>query len=348
MIRHTLSVGLIALLLPGILISEGNSEPYVTPPLEILYSGVTSLDTGSGVLIGLSSGDVDSLTSPCSQKRIILKSSNASSVVQWKSKGRCTLPVVTFQKKNYILPIANNLPEIETLSDVSTTTLENTLKAGSILRTDYKLSSLNIRQFFDNIDTVLAARKRKYSLPLASVSLPTKSTHLPNSPRPFRADSTDGIHHGWDFYTSEGTPVTAIEDGTIIHVKRDFSWQEMAHLHDGDSDIEKQENLDTYRGNTVYLKTVSGHVAIYAHLESIPEDMYEGKRVGQGTVLGHVGGSAVPDKKYLYHLHFELALNPLNDIKAGTFEHTDVLLWPWYGKGKSTNWVSEHDDSLFE
>ncbi len=111
--------------------------------------------------------------------------------------------MVTFQKKNYILPIANNLPEIETLSDVSTSTLENTLKAGSILRTDYKLSSMKIRQFFDNIDTVLAARKRKYSLPIASVALPTKSTHLPNSPRPFRADSTDGIHHGWDFYTSE-------------------------------------------------------------------------------------------------------------------------------------------------
>lgn len=125
------------------------------------------------------------------------------------------------------------------------------------MRTDYQLSSLKIRQFFDNIETVLEARKRKYSLPIPSAPLPTKSTHLPNSPRPFRAESTDGIHHGWDFYVSEGTPVRAIENGTIVHVKRDFSWQEMEHLHSGDSDIEKQENLDTYRGNTVYLKTVS-------------------------------------------------------------------------------------------
>lgn len=125
------------------------------------------------------------------------------------------------------------------------------------MRTDYQLSSLKIRQFFDNIETVLEARKRKYSLPIPSAPLPTKSTYLPNSPRPFRAESTDGIHHGWDFYVSEGTPVRAIENGTIVHVKRDFSWQEMEHLHNGDSDIEKQENLDTYRGNTVYLKTVS-------------------------------------------------------------------------------------------
>ena len=122
----------------------------------------------------------------------------------------------------------------------------------------------------------------------------------------------------------------------------------MGNLLEWDTDIEKQENLDTYRGNTVYLKTISGHVAIYAHLESIPDEIVEGLRVVRGTTIGHVGGSAVPDKKYLYHLHFELALNPLNDYKAGKYTQTDVLLWPWYGKGKSVDWIREHDDSLFE
>jgi murein DD-endopeptidase MepM/ murein hydrolase activator NlpD len=80
---------------------------------------------------------------------------------------------------------------------------------------------------------------------------------LPNAPRPFRANSTDGIHHGWDFYVHQGTPVRAIEEGTIFHVKRDFSWDEMKHLNPGNTDLEEQENLDTYRGNTVYLKTRS-------------------------------------------------------------------------------------------
>ena len=77
----------------------------------------------------------------------------------------------------------------------------------------------------------------------------------------------------------------AIEEGTIIHVKRDFSWDEMNHLHPGETDLEEQENLDTYRGNTVYLKTRSGHVAIYAHLSNIPDDILIGQVVTRGRIL---------------------------------------------------------------
>ena len=47
----------------------------------------------------------------------------------------------------------------------------------------------------------------------------------------------------------------------------------MNHLQPGDTDLEEQENLDIYRGNTVYLKTRSGHVAIYAHLSNIPANI---------------------------------------------------------------------------
>ena len=164
--------------------------------------------------------------------------------------------------------------------------------------------------------------------------MPEKDSFLPNSPRPFRADTTDGVHHGWDFYIAKGTPVRAIEDGQIIHIKRDFSWKEMDHLFDANDALGQQENLDIYRGNTVYLKTISGHVAIYAHMGNIPLELKEGDYVGAGTTIGHVGDSAVPDKKYLYHLHFELAINPFNDTKAGTYDFDDYLMWPWFGKGK--------------
>ena len=58
--------------------------------------------------------------------------------------------------------------------------------------------------------------------------------------------------------------------------------------------------------------------------------------------------SAVPDKKYLYHLHFELAINPLDDKKAGQNTFSDVLLWPFWGKGKSADWIRANDDKLFE
>jgi hypothetical protein len=55
----------------------------------------------------------------------------------------------------------------------------------------------------------------------------------------------------------------------------------MNHLHGGHTDLEEQENLEVYRGNTVYLKTRSGHVAIYAHLSNIPNNIIVGKSVSR-------------------------------------------------------------------
>ncbi len=187
-----------------------------------------------------------------------------------------------------------------------------------------------MRRFFSDISLILETRKVKFSLPIPGIPLPNNNSHLPNAPRPFRAQKTDGVHHGWDFYVQEGTLVHAIEDGMIIHTKRDFSWEEMNHLHPGDSDLEEQENLDVYRGNTVYLKTLSGHVAIYAHLSDIPSELEKGQWVKRGDIIGRVGDSAVPDKKYLYHLHFELAMNPLDDLRAGSYTFTDILLWSFW------------------
>lgn len=59
----------------------------------------------------------------------------------------------------------------------------------------------------------------------------------------------------------------------------------MNHLHAGHTDLEEQENLDVYRGNTVYLKTRSGHVAIYAHLSDIPADITVGRKVTRGEIV---------------------------------------------------------------
>jgi murein DD-endopeptidase MepM/ murein hydrolase activator NlpD len=269
-------------------------------------------------------------------------------IVSWKPTGICKVPLIYFRGKHYILPINGYFPDESTLSDLSTETLKNTLDAGSFLKNDFRLSSFKVRTFYTQIESVLSARNTRFSLPIPGTSVPTKTTYLPGSSRPFRADATDGIHHGWDFYVSEGTPVRAIEEGIILHVKRDFSWEEMKHLQPGHTDLEEQENLDVYRGNTVYLKTRSGHVAIYAHLSDIPSHITTGKSVNRGDILGHVGDSAVPDKKYLYHLHFELAMNPFIDEKAGQHTFSDVLLWPFWGKGKNAEWIRSNDDLLFE
>lgn len=333
MFRPSLYLGVLLLTIPHILISEptqvlvASSE---TPPMEILFSGITPLDTGASVFLRLDAGNANELTSLCPDTRKIINEGQANTILQWKLDGACRVPVVTYKGVNYILPINGALPQKEALSDISSETLRNTLRASTVIKNDYRLSSLRLREFFANIESVLRARDTKFALPIPGTPLPTKATHLPNAARPFRSGTTDAIHHGWDFYVNEGTPVRAIEDGTIMHVKRDFTWDEMNHLNTGDSELEQQENLDVYRGNTVYLKTLSGHVAIYAHLSDIPANMQVGKKVSQGEIVGHVGDSAIPDKKYLYHLHFELAMNPLKDAKAGTYDFKDVLLWSFW------------------
>ncbi len=286
------------------------------------------MDTGPSVLVRLDSEDREKFSSFCPATQTVLnKSMSGQSIIRWKLDGECRVPLITYKGENYILPINGSLPPREALSDISSETLRNTLRASAIIKSDYRLTSVRLREFFANIERVLKVRDAYFALPIPDTPLPIKTTHLPNASRPFRAGTTDAIHHGWDFYVSKGTPVRAIEEGTIIHVKRDFTWNEMKHLHTGDSELEQQENLDVYRGNTVYLKTLSGHVAIYAHLSDIPDDIRVGKEIPQGYIVGHVGDSAVPDKKYLYHLHFELAMNPLKDMKAGAHTFEDVLLW---------------------
>lgn len=122
------------------------------------------------------------------------------------------MPVVKYRGVNYIMPINGALPPREALSDVSSETLKNTLRASTVVKNDYRLGSIRLRQFFTDIEMILATRDTKFSLPIPDSPLPTNSSHLPNAARPFRAGTTDGVHHGWDFYVSEGTPVRAIEE----------------------------------------------------------------------------------------------------------------------------------------
>ena len=282
MIRRYFYLAILTTLIPGIITSE---PPQIAPvtldksPVEILFSGVTSMNTGAAVFLRIE-GKAD-ISSPCGSTYSTISTDDKTSIIQWQPVGKCALPMLKVAGKNYILPINGLYPDEAILSDVSSETLRNTLRAGTILKSDYRLASLRVREFFGIIDDILSAREAKFTLPIKGAKLPTQATHLPNSPRPFRSESTDGIHHGWDFYVNEGAPTRAIEDGTILHVKRDFSWNEMNHLHKGNSELEQQKNLDVYRGNTVYLKTRSGHVAIYAHLSNIPDNIQEGQAVSK-------------------------------------------------------------------
>lgn len=97
-----------------------------------------------------------------------------------------------------------------------------------------------------------------------------------------RAD--DRTHHAIDIMAPRGTPVFAVEDGTIA----------------------KLDDDQPGGGIVVYQYGPERRFAYYyAHLEAFADGLDEGARVGRGQVLGYVGttGNARSDAP---HLHFAI------------------------------------------
>jgi murein DD-endopeptidase MepM/ murein hydrolase activator NlpD len=104
------------------------------------------------------------------------------------------------------------------------------------------------------------------------------------------------VHHALDIMAARGTPVQAVEGGTVVR------------LHRGGAG-----------GITVYqLDAASRYGYYYAHLDRYAPGLSEGKTVTRGEVLGYVGttGNAPPDAP---HLHFAI------------YEVTDPKR-PWRGR----------------
>lgn len=99
-------------------------------------------------------------------------------------------------------------------------------------------------------------------------------------------------HEGVDMLAARGTPVVAVEAGTIQSLRS-----------------------STLGGITVWLSGASGDVFYYAHLDSHAPGLSTGQAVSMGTLVGYVGTSGnAPD--HVPHLHFEFhpgggsAVNP--------------------------------------
>ena len=84
------------------------------------------------------------------------------------------------------------------------------------------------------LSEILRSREHpNYIIPVPGSRVPTHPSFIPNASRSYRKNYTDGIHHGWDFYGSFGSPVVALDDGVIIHVRRGFLWEDFSEIrHD--------------------------------------------------------------------------------------------------------------------
>lgn len=160
---------------------------------------------------------------------------------------------------------------------------------------------------------VLESRRNlRYLVPVSGKTIPENPPYVPGSNRPYRKETTDGIHHGWDIPAPVGTPVRALADGVVVRTVSGFAWKDFEALvrPPKENDV-RLTNLDIYRGNQVWLKTADGNVTFYSHLNDLAPGIEEGVSVAAGDLLGTVGVTGVPDKSYDNpHLHFEIQKNP--------------------------------------
>jgi murein DD-endopeptidase MepM/ murein hydrolase activator NlpD len=90
-------------------------------------------------------------------------------------------------------------------------------------------------------------------------------------------------HRGIDFAAPVGTRVLAAADGTI-----EFAGQQSGY------------------GNVVVVEHRDGVSTLYAHLSGFAGDVYKGKHVEQGEVIGYVGVTGLTTGP---HLHYEFRVN---------------------------------------
>jgi murein DD-endopeptidase MepM/ murein hydrolase activator NlpD len=97
-----------------------------------------------------------------------------------------------------------------------------------------------------------------------------------------------------DIANSLGTPIVAAAGGEIQIVKK--IWP---------------------NGNYITIAHPNGLVTLYAHLNSYAKDIYPGKQVSQGEVIGYMGSTGNSTGP---HLHFQVmgAYNPFLKYKVGT------------------------------
>jgi len=96
---------------------------------------------------------------------------------------------------------------------------------------------------------------------------------------PFTGKRT--FHHGIDIATSQGNPICATADGTVI-----------------------QSRTDKIGGKTIKIKHMFGYVTIYCHLSKFLVKV--GQKVKRGEIIGLVGSTG---KARGHHVHYEVQLN---------------------------------------
>lgn len=207
----------------------------------------------------------------------------------------------------------------------------------------------------DKINYILEWRKQTYLIPVDWYNLPkndrTWRNQIPNAGRPYRADTTDGIHHGWDVVAPLYTPVRALADGMVIRVINNFKFEDLKKLKtwSGLSFDDKMKNLDIFRWNQIWIKTMKWDIVFYSHLDSIDPKIKVWTFVQAGLSMWKIWITWVPDKNYKnYHLHFEIAINPKDTQKIWNYNFDDMINWNYLWKWMWWKEIFAMQDKMFK
>jgi hypothetical protein len=227
----------------------------------------------------------------------------------------------------------------------------------SILDDKYKFSKKKrtyeeLSYKWDITKIILKKREIKYIIPVPWYNLPTKNaSKLPNSWRPYRIWLTDWIHHSWDIDAPFGTKVVSLDDWVIIRIVKVWDKTDLANIRTWNnlSVEDKMRNLDIYRWNQVWIKTMKGELVMYAHLDKVVDSIKELTMVKSWDYLGNIWVTWVPEEWYDdYHLDFSVSENPYNLWKAWSYEIVDYMSWPWKFKWKSKDYIVNNQDNVFK
>ncbi len=270
------------------------------------------------------------------------------------------------------LNLINDYKLYSILLDYSTKDLEKILSQAEKISskfkifTDYKNSSLSDEYNFAKkkriyeelvykwiiVKNILEKRKLKYISPVPWYSLPTKNhSKFPNAWRPYRAWLTDWIHHSWDIDTPFWQKVVALDDSIVIRIVKNWDKTDLTKLRKWPklSEDDKIRNLDIYRWNQVWLKTMKWELVMYAHLDKVVDTLKEWTMIPRWEYIWTVWVTWVPEDWYNdYHLDFSVSENPYNLWKAWSYEIVDYMKWPWKFKWKSLQYIIDHQWEIFE
>lgn len=196
------------------------------------------------------------------------------------------------------------------------------------------------------LDKIQKNNTDEFIIPVKWAKIPSKLNAIPWAGRPYRLDTTDGIHHWWDVFWPLGKEILASTNWVIVRIKNNFSWQDFDKLKKWElNEEDKAINLDIFRGNQVWLKTFNWDVIIYSHLSEVNNNLNVGDVIKIWTYLWKIWISWVPDKEYKnYHLHMEIQKNPKNKTNNSL---SDIMKWNYWWKWMATKDILKNGVKFF-